>query len=105
MLGAVACFWGFCLAEAFDLILGVPPEEVERELGRLREELDGTILKVNSRLGIFVGLEFNVTGLINVGKLPRNFDVNEKFEVGKRIRVRYIYFNDDKCQISLDIVN
>jgi tetratricopeptide (TPR) repeat protein len=67
--------------------------------------LEGTIIKIVPRVGVFVGLEFNVTGLIFARGLPRNFDVNNMFEVGQKIKVKYRSYNDQKYQIGLALAN
>ncbi|MGD2088610.1 MAG: S1 RNA-binding domain-containing protein [Candidatus Aminicenantes bacterium] len=70
-----------------------------------QEVLEGTILQIRPRLGIFVRLDYNITGLIFARTLPRNFDVNQKFQVGQKIKVIYKSYNDEKYQIGLDIAN
>jgi tetratricopeptide (TPR) repeat protein len=86
------------------------PQDYERFTKRnsVQEVLTGTIAKIDSRLGIFVQLEFNVIGLIHAGRkggLPGNFDVNDRYEVGKEISVKYLYFDNEKKQIGLTVAD
>jgi tetratricopeptide (TPR) repeat protein len=86
------------------------PKDYERFIKQysVQEVLTGTIAKIDNRLGIFVQLEFNIIGLIHAGKkggLPMNFDVNDRFEVGKKIRAKYLYFDNEKKQIGLTVVD
>ncbi len=81
------------------------PDNFERFVKRHkpREVVEGEITHINSRLGIFVGLEFNIIGLIRKNRLPMNFDVSSMFKVGKEIKVTLLFINYDRHQVELDI--
>lgn len=66
-----------------------------------QEEVEGTVLKVVPHVGIFVGFEFDIFGLILKHRLPDNFDVNDRYSAGKKIRAKILFYNDNKLQIDL----
>lgn len=68
-----------------------------------KEIIEGEIIQVDSDLGIFVGFDIDVFGLIRPSRLPRNFDVNDSFKVGKKIKVILLFIKYDKYQVELDI--
>jgi tetratricopeptide (TPR) repeat protein len=80
-------------------------EDFERFKKRYQphQGVDGKILHVKPGLGVFVGMDFNVFGMIHKNELPANFDVKDRYKVGKRIRVTYKSYNDDKQQIGLAV--
>lgn len=81
------------------------PEAFRRFKSRHRpkEEMEGVIAMVDSR-GVFVALDFNAFGLIHSYKLPNNYDLNEKYKKGNRIRVKYQSYNDERLQLGLETV-
>jgi tetratricopeptide (TPR) repeat protein len=70
-----------------------------------REIVEGEIIHINSSLGIFVRLGFNVNGLIRKKRLPVNFDVSPKFKIGQKIKVTLLFIQYDRYQIELDIAH
>lgn len=68
------------------------------------EMVTGIINNINSKFGIFVQLEFNIIGLIHAnkkGRLPRNFDVNDRYKVGMEITAEYLYYDNNDYRIGL----
>ena len=72
---------------------------------RVGDELNGKITRTIPKLGAFVQLTKDITGMIFWRKLPGNFDLNPRFEVGKSIRVKILRYNDQQNQIDLGFVN
>jgi ribosomal protein S1 len=50
------------------------------------------------------GLGFGISGLIKLNKLNMNLDANNGFKVGKKIKVILLWFNKDKNQVDLGLV-
>ncbi|MDQ1355063.1 MAG: hypothetical protein QG657_5372 [Acidobacteriota bacterium] len=83
------------------------PENFERFVKhhKPKEVLEGEIIYVDPNLGVYVGLELNIVGLVFAKKLPKNFDVDDRFKVGRKIKVILLFFKYDKFQIDLGIAN
>lgn len=75
------------------------------KIHKVRDILEGRIVKIIPTIGVFVQFERNITGLIFWKKLPRNFDVNPRFKVGNLIKVKIKFYRFDKYQVELDIAN
>jgi len=69
-----------------------------------KEIVEGEITHVDPR-GVFIEFEFGIFGRISPHKLTKNFDANESFKVGERIRVKLLFIKYDICQIDLDLTN
>ena len=82
------------------------PENFKRFVNRHKpkEIVEGEITHVDSK-GVFVGFEFGIFGRISPHRLTKNFDVNESFKVGERIRVKLLFIKYDIYQIDLDLTN
>jgi len=72
---------------------------------RPKEELEGTILKVVPNVGVFVGFEFDIFGLVHPRTLPKNFDVNPRFAVGEKIKVKLLFFKNPRREIDLAFIH
>jgi predicted RNA-binding protein with RPS1 domain len=59
---------------------------------------------VDKNLGLYVGLGSGISGLIWSSTLPGNFDINNGFKVGKKIKVKLLRFKEDKYQVDLGLV-
>ncbi len=80
------------------------PNNFERFVKRHKpkEVVEGEIIDVVPERGVYVGLELNIFGLIKPHKLPtKNFDANERFRIGEKIKVILLFFRYDRNQIDL----
>jgi hypothetical protein len=87
-----------------------PPPNDAKSFERFRNRhdpkttMEGKILHVDKNLGVYAGLGSGISGLIKLNKLNMNLDVNNGFKVGKKIKVILLWFNKDKNQVDLGLV-
>lgn len=72
---------------------------------RIGEILEGKIEYTKPNLGIFVRLAKEIIGLVSWKRLPGNFDLNQRYAIGKSIRVKIIMYKPERYHIELDEVN